>query len=162
MTSETQSCEIFLPDIVSEKNGKTVIFTKKKLTFLILVAILILGIVIIPVCVHFEHLKQEKIVLTKSLTRTMSDIAEMKTNEKELKEKMDSKNSFANFLKVENFGYFQKLEDKMSYFDGQDACQKIHGKIIESDERYGTATSKSDQSSSFFRSLALVLGFEGI
>ena len=142
MTSETQSCEIFLPDIVSEKNGKTVIFTKKKLTFLILVAILILGIVIIPVCVHFEHLKQEKIVLTKNLTRTTSDIAEMKTNEKELKEKMDSKNSFANFLKVENFGYFQKLEDKMSYEDGQAACHNLHGKIIESDERIGNATSK--------------------
>ena len=153
MASETQSCEIFLPDIVSEKNGKTVIFTKKKLTFLILVAILILGIVIIPVCVHFEHLKQEKIVLTKNLTRIIADIEEMKTNEKILKEKMNSKNYFANFLKVENFGYFQKLEDKMNYFDGQDACHKIHGKIIESDERYGTATSKFDQILRFFRSL---------
>ena len=58
------------------------------------------------------------------------------------KKKVHSKNSYANYVRVGDFGYFQKLDDKMSYEDGQAACHELHGKIIESDERYGNATSK--------------------
>ena len=116
MASETQSCEMFFPDTMSEKNEKIVIFTKKKFIFLMLVTILILGILIIPIYVHFSH---EKIMLTNNLTNIIADIEEMKTNEKLLKEKMDSKNSLAHFLKVEKYGYFQKLKDKMNFNDGQ-------------------------------------------
>ena len=56
-------------------------------------------------------------------------------------EKKDSKNSYAHFLKAGELGYFQVLEDKMSFFEGQAACKKIHGKIIECDERNGKASS---------------------
>ena len=56
-------------------------------------------------------------------------------------QKMHTKNSYAHYLKVGEFGYFQVLEDEMSYFDGQDACQRIKGKIIECNERHGNASS---------------------
>ena len=138
MASETQSCEKFFPDTMSEKNEKTVNITKKKIICLILVTILVLGILIIPI---YVHLNQEKIMLTNNLMKIIADIEEIKSHEKFVNEKMDSKNSFAEFLKAGEFGYFQKLEDKMSYNDGQAACRKIHGKIIESDERYGNASS---------------------
>ena len=81
-------------------------------------------------------------LITNNLTKISADIEAIKMKEIMLKEKIISKNSFAHFLKAREFGYFQKLEDKMSYFDGKDACHKIHGKIIESDERYGNASSK--------------------
>ena len=139
MSSETQSCELFLPDTKYEKNEKIVILTKKKLILLMVATILILGILIIPILVHFVQLNQENI--TNNLTKIFADIEEIRTNEI-VKEEMDSKNSYANFRKAGNFGYFQKLDNKMSYFDGQDACRKMHGKIIESDDRYGNASSK--------------------
>ena len=135
MASETQSFEMFFPDTTSKKNEKTVIFTKKKLILLIMVTILFLGILLTPI---YVHLSKE----TKKLTKIIGEIEEIKIAEQILlKEKMDSKDSFAHFLKAGEFGYFQKLSDKMNFNDGQAACQKIHGKIIESDERYGNATS---------------------
>ena len=147
MTSETQSCEMFSPDTMPKKNEKTGIFTKKKLIFLflllIIVTILILGILLTPIYVHLSDISQEKIALTIKLTKIIGDIEEIKTKEQILlKEKMDSKNSFAHFVKAGEFGYFQKLQDKMNFNDGQAACHKIHGKIIESDERKGNASSK--------------------
>ena len=63
-------------------------------------------------------------------------------NEEIWKAKVLSKNSYANYVRVGDFGYFQKLDDKMSYEDGQAACHELHGKIIESDERNENATSK--------------------
>ena len=142
MSSETQSCELFLPDTKSEKNEKIVILTKKKLILLMVATILILGILMIPIFVHFVQLNQENMAaVTDNLTKVFADIEVIRTNET-FKRKMDSKNSYANFLKAGEFGYFQKLDHKMGYFDGQDACRKIHGKIIESDDRYGNASSK--------------------
>ena len=35
------------------------------------------------------------------------------------------------FEKIEYFGYFKKLEKKMNYADGQKACSKLFGRIIE-------------------------------
>ena len=145
MASETQSFETFIPDNMCKKNEKTVIITKKKSLLLIVVivaAILILGILLLSIYLKLNEFSQEKIELTKKLEKIISDINNIKINEKILLEKMDSKNSYADFLKAGEFGYFQILEDKMSFFDGQDACQRIKGKIIECNERHGNASSK--------------------
>ena len=84
MASEHESCEMFLPDTTSEKAEKAVIFTKKKLILLMVLTILILGILIIPIYLHFVHSNQEKIVLTiNNLTKIIADIEKMKTNENE-------------------------------------------------------------------------------
>ena len=120
---------------------------KEKLRDLIsimaLAAILILGVVLTPIYIQLNHLNKEHIVLTTKLTKIIVDNEEIKTNEQLLlMEKMDSKNLYAHFLKLSGFGYFQVLEDKMSFFDGQAACHKIHGKIIECNERHGNASSK--------------------
>ena len=170
MASETQSCEFFFQDTLPYKNEKPTIFTKSKLLVLIIIIILIFGIAMIPLYIHshqtYEKLKSqskdfskimkdieeiktnEKILeeeihcQSEDFTKMLKDIEELKTNEKILEEEIHSRNSFAHFERVGEFGYFQKLEDKMSYEDGQTACHKIHGKIIESDERYKNATSK--------------------
>ena len=39
-----------------------------------------------------------------------------------------------NFKKIGTFGYFHKLDQKMTFSDGQVSCEKIHGKIVEFDE----------------------------
>ena len=82
--------------------------------------------------------------LNKDFKKITNGIEELKRNEEIIMEKkMDTnKNSFEHYVRVGEFGYFQKLENKMSFRNGQVACNKIHGKIIESDERYGNATSK--------------------
>ena len=80
--------------------------------------------------------------MSNDFTKIVTDIEELKTNEEILEKEVHSKHSFVDFLRVGEYGYFQKLKDKMSYKDGQAACNKIHGKIIESDERYENATSK--------------------
>ena len=146
MASETQSFEMFIPDTTSKKYEKTMIYSKKKLLLLIAVimaAIITLGIFLTPIYVQLNHLSQEQIVLTKKLTKIITENEKIKTNEEILlKKKMHTKNSYAQYLKVGDFGYFQVLEDEMSYFDGQDACQRIKGKIIECNERHGNASSK--------------------
>ena len=157
MASETQSCEMFFQDHMSEKNSKQLIFTKWKLIGLITVTCLIFGIFLTPVYFSLSqmHEKFESLSIQinekfESFTCQMNqkfknlsnDIEELKHNEEMLKEEKISENSFAHYVKVGEFGYFQKLDHKMSYMDGQAACQKLHGKIIESDERYGNATSK--------------------
>ena len=143
MASETQSFEMFIPDTKSKKNEKTVINNKNKsiiLIVVIVVAILTLGILLTPSYVKLNEFGQEK---NNKLEKIIGDINNIKTSEKILlDEKMDSKNSYAHFLKADEFGYFQELEDKMSFFDGQDACKRIKGKIIESNEKYGNASSK--------------------
>ena len=167
MASETQSCEFFFQDTLPYENEKPTIFTKSKLLVLMIIIIMIFGIAMIPLYIQtYEKLKSqskdfskimkdieeiktnEKILeeeihcQSEDFTKMMKDIEELKTNEKILQEEIHSRNSFAHFARVGEFGYFQKLEDKMSYEDGQTACHKIHGKIIESDERYKNATSK--------------------
>ena len=77
--------------------------------------------------------------MNQKLENLSNDIEELKHNEE-----MNLENSFAHYVKIGEFGYFQKLDHKMSYLDGQAACHKLHGKIIESDEKFGNATSKSD------------------
>ena len=161
MASETQSCEMFFQDPISDKNSKQLLFTKWKLiTGLITAIIIILGILSTPIYLYLSHLSQmnekfeslsiqinEKFEsftcqMNQKFKNLSNDIEELKRNEEMLKEERISENSFAHYVKVGEFGYFQKLDHKMSYMDGQAACQKIHGKIIESDERYGNATSK--------------------
>ena len=157
MASETQSCEMFFQDRMSEKNSKQLIFTKWKLIGLITVTCLIFGIFLTPIYFSLSqmHEKFESLSIQinekfESFTCQMNqkfknlsnDIEELNHNEEMLKEERISENSFAHYVKVGEFGYFQKLDHKMGYMDGQAACQKLHGKIIESDERYGNATSK--------------------
>ena len=155
MTSETQSCEM----LFQEKISKQIFFTKWKLIGLITFICLIFGILLTPVYFslsqmheNFESLSIQMNEKFESFTSEMNqklenlsnDIEESKHNEEMLKEEMNSENSFAHYVKVGEFGYFQKLDQKMSYMDGQAACHKLHGKIIESDENFGNATSKSD------------------
>ena len=145
MGSETQSFEMFIPDTMSKNYEKTVIYSKKKSLLLIAVimaAIITLGIFLTPIYVQLNHLSLEQIVLTKKLTKIIVDNEEIKITEQILqKERIESKNSYAHFLKAGELGYFQVLEDKLSFFEGQAACKKIHGKIIECDERHGNASS---------------------
>ena len=146
MASETQSFDMFIPDTTSKKYEKTMIYSKKKSLLLIAVimaAIITLGIFLTPIYVQLNHLSLEQIVLTKKLTKIIVDNEEIKITEQILqKERIESKNSYAHFLKAGELGYFQVLEDKMSFFEGQDACKRIKGKIIESNEKYGNASSK--------------------
>ena len=46
---------------------------------------------------------------------------------------LESFKTFYGFQRVGKHGYFQKLEEKMTYEDGQKACSKIFGHIIEFD-----------------------------
>ena len=39
-----------------------------------------------------------------------------------------------NFKKIGTFGYFHKLDQTMTFSDGQASCEKIHGKMVEFDE----------------------------
>ncbi len=39
------------------------------------------------------------------------------------------------FQRIGNYGYFQMLDEKLSYNDGQIACSKLFGHIVEFDER---------------------------
>ena len=135
MASETQSCEMFFQDRMSEKNSKQLFFTKWKLIGLITVICLIFGILLTLSYISLSQMNEK----FESLS---NDIKELKTSEEIWKEKVHSKNSYANYVRVGDFGYFQKLDDKMSYEDGQAACHELHGKIIESDERNENATSK--------------------
>ena len=46
---------------------------------------------------------------------------------------LESFKTFYGFKRIGKYGYFQKLEEKMTYEDGQKACSKIFGHIIEFD-----------------------------
>ena len=54
-------------------------------------------------------------------------------NAKEIKV-LESFKTFYGFERVGKYGYFQKLDEKMTYGDGQKACSKIFGQIIEFNE----------------------------
>ena len=161
MASETQSCEMFFQDPMADKNSKQLVFTKWKfITGLISVIITIFGVLLTLIYLDLSPLSQmnEKFEsmsrqmnkeiesftsqLNQKFEKLSNDIEDLKNNEEMLNEEMNLENSFAQYVKIGEFGYFQKLDHKMSYADGQAACQKLHGKIIESDERYGNATSK--------------------
>ena len=148
MASETQSCQIIFQDPMKEKNLKQqVVFTKWKLIGLITVIFLIFGVLSIPLYLNLRNQMNEKFdklsgQMNEKFESLSNDIKELKTNEEIWKEKVHAKNSYANYVRVGDFGYFQKLDDKMSYEDGQAACHELHGKIIESDERNENATSK--------------------
>ena len=47
---------------------------------------------------------------------------------------LESLKTFYGFERIGKYGYFQKLEEKMTYEDGQKTCSKIFGHIIEFDE----------------------------
>ena len=145
MASKLQSCETLFQDIVSEKSEKPIISTKWNLiASLIAVTILIFGILLTPIYIYSSQMNEKFQSLNKDFKKITNGIEELKRNEEIIMEKkMDTnKNSFEHYVRVGEFGYFQKLENKMSFRNGQVACNKIHGKIIESDERYGNATSK--------------------
>ena len=44
---------------------------------------------------------------------------------------LESFKTFYGFERIGKYGYFQKLEENMTYEDGQKACSKIFGHIIE-------------------------------
>ena len=143
MASETQSCQMIFQDPMKEINSKQqVVFTKWKLMGLITVIFLIFGVLLIPLYLNQRSQNEKFDTLSDQIESLSNDIEELKTNEEIWKEKVHSKNSYANYVRVGDFGYFQKLDDKMSYEDGQAACHELHGKIIESDERNENATSK--------------------
>ena len=147
MASKMQSCEMLFQDSVSmaKKSEKSMISTKWNLiASLIAVTILIFGILLTPIYIYSSQMNEKFQSLNKDFKKITNGIEELKRNEEIIMEKkMDTnKNSFEHYVRVGEFGYFQKLENKMSFRNGQVACNKIHGKIIESDERYGNATSK--------------------
>ena len=47
---------------------------------------------------------------------------------------LESLKTFYGFERIGKYGYFQKLDEKMTYEDGQKACSKIFGQVIEFDE----------------------------
>ena len=47
---------------------------------------------------------------------------------------LESLKTFYGFERIGKYGYFQKLEEKMTYEDGQKTCSKIFGHIIEFNE----------------------------
>ena len=143
MASETQSCEFLFQDALPEKNVKPMAMVFTRFTLLgLMTPLLIFGSALIYSLIHSHQTYEKLQSLSNDFTKIVTDIEELKTNEEILEKEVHSKHSFVDFLRVGEYGYFQKLEDKMSYKDGQAACHKIHGKIIESDERYGNATSK--------------------
>ena len=108
---------------------------------LIAFTILIFGVLLTPLYIYSSQMNEKFQSLNKDFKKITNVIEELKSNEEILERKMDYQNSFEHYVRVGEFGYFQKLENKMSFRNGQVACTKIHGKIIESDERNGNATS---------------------
>ena len=47
---------------------------------------------------------------------------------------LESFKTFYGFERIGKYGYFQKLDEKMTYKDGQKACSKIFGQVIEFNE----------------------------
>lgn len=115
---------------------------KKKSTFVInkwkliaLKSILLLIIFGIPLLVLCVYSKQERTFFNKkfkNLTKTMNH----------LENSIESLKQFTSFERISEFGYFLKFEEKMNFKDGQIACSKIYGHIIEFDERYSNCSSK--------------------
>ena len=75
---------------------------------------LILGIPLLVLSVYFAH--QKNVV-------------------EDLKFDLDLLKPFNGFQRIGKYGYFRKLEEKMSYNNGQKACSKLFGHIVEFDER---------------------------
>ena len=142
MASKLQSCDMLFQDNVSEKSEKPMTSPKWNLiASLIAVTILIFGVLLTPIYIYSSQMNEKFQSLKKDFKKLMNDIEELKIKKEILEKETDSQNSFEHYVKVGKFGYFQKLENKMSFRNGQVACTKIHGKIIESDERNGNATS---------------------
>ena len=138
MALKMQSCEMLFQE-------KPIVSTKwNSIAMIAVTTILIFGILFTPLYLYSSQMNEKFQSLNKDFKKITNGIEELKRNEEIIMEKkMDTnKNSFEHYVRVGEFGYFQKLENKMSFRNGQVACNKIHGKIIESDERYGNATSK--------------------
>ena len=75
-------------------------------------------------------------LLTKAL-KTQNDLLSNQNvklkDQNEKIEVLESFKTFYGFERIGKYGYFQKLEEKMTYEDGQKACSKIFGHIIEFD-----------------------------
>ena len=94
--------------------------------------LIIFGLPLLVLCVYS---KQERTFFNKkfkNLTKTM----------KHLEKSIESLKHFTSFERIAEFGYFLKLKEKMNFKDGQIACSKIYGHIIEFDERYSNCSSK--------------------
>lgn len=117
--------------------------------------ILIIGITIfvmeIPLIVTFIVTQQKVKTLVAQLEKYSSDIIEVKNDlnltnsqlqntSETLNQVLDDINDLIDiagqYHKIGEFGHFYRMPKLMSYLNGQRACKKVHGHIIEFDERY--------------------------
>ena len=135
MALKMQSCEMLFQE-------KPIVSTKwNSIALIAVTTMLIFGILFTPLYLYSSQMNEKFYSLKKDFKKMMNDIEELKTKKEIMEKERNNQNSFEHYVKVGEFGYFQKLENKMSFRNGQVACTKIHGKIIESDERNGNATS---------------------
>ena len=111
------------------KNGYIVI-TKRKFIALMTSIILLFGLSIL-ISIQSSK-KHNNIDNSNNFTNALKDLNTRIESLKHFRHVKDSVDTATNqFEKIEYFGYFKKLEKKMNYADGQKACSKLFGRIIE-------------------------------
>ena len=114
------------------KKKSTFVINKWKLIALKSILLIIFGIPLLVLCVYSNQERTFFNKKLKNLTKTMNH----------LENSIESLKQFTSFERISEFGYFLKFEEKMNFKDGQIACSKIYGHIIEFDERYSNCSSK--------------------
>ena len=77
-----------------------------------------------------KALKTQNDLLSSQNVKLNDQNEKIEVNANEIKV-LESFKTFYGFERIGKYGYFQKLEEKMTYEDGQKACSKIFGHIIE-------------------------------
>ena len=78
-----------------------------------------------------RNVLNEKIDMLMEGLNNQNETINVNTNEIKV---LESFKTFNGFERIGKYGYFQKLEEKMTYEDGQKTCSKIFGHIIEFNE----------------------------
>ena len=123
--------------------------------------ITILGITVcimeIPLIITFIITQERINTLVKKLKDYREDIYKLKGNLNETSTQLLNTSStldhvltdfdelielVGQYRKISDFGHFYRLPKLMNYHDGQTACEKVHGHILEFDERFSNYKDK--------------------
>ena len=74
--------------------------------------LLIFGSALIYLLIHSHQTYEKLQSLSNDFTKIVTDIEELKTNEEILEKEVHSKHSFVDFLRIGEYGYFQKFEHR--------------------------------------------------
>lgn len=141
MSSETENLEFSPTNIFIENNvprekplHKGFFVLKKELLVMLMTVVLVLGIPLLILSIYSfkeQNLLNEKMKEQNEKMKDQNETIDAIANEIKL---LESSKKFMGFGRIGKYGYFQKLDEKMTYEDGQKACSKIFGQVIEFDE----------------------------